>query len=182
MKSKYSKEYILRNTLTTFIILGVISWIFQIQLYRLTLIYWPIVFAIWIGVGVVLTFFIRSVWIKYYLISNLFIQFILNTLAFGSVLMCTFMSLNYYNCSNSIKVGKYKILSKSSMTGPYKHSYQRYPLVYVKYNETIKEIVFEYKDTKDVNNSDSIYIYTSTGLFGLEVIASKTLIVKQIPY
>ncbi len=164
------KAKTLNRTLMFSFFIGLFLGIFEIQIYRETIISWLIPFSICLTSGTILTFITSKYWERYCFISNFYLQLLCSIISFGSPLTCTFMAINYFANQENTKIQTFKILSKSSMSGPKNHLSQRSPLVYIKYQGHNKELVFGYNNTYEVENADSVVLETYSGNLGFDVI------------
>ena len=172
------KSKVLNRLLKFSVVLGLILAALEVGIYQNTFISWLIPLSIWLLSGFILTFLTSKYWSKYCFISNFYLQLLCSITSFGSILTFMFMGLNYYPKQENTRIKTYKIISKSSMSGPSRHLSQRSPLVYIGYNGKNKEIVFGYSDTYEVEKADSIVLETYIGQFGFEVISGRALIPK----
>lgn len=80
------------------------------------------------------------------------------------------MATNYYLADNENRTLKFRIKSKSSMTGPKRRRDERKPLATIDYFGFEKELVFQYRDTEKVKNADEITLTIRKGLLGYDIL------------
>lgn len=154
------------------LILGIFLAIFEIEIFRKTLIssYIPISIVLIFGF---LGFFLNKKHLKYiYPVSGNFILIVQNICSWGFIFCYLFMATNYYLSNKITKEYKTIIKEKSSMPGPKGNRSEREPLVRFDYFDFEKELVFKFRDTEKVNSADSVKIIIKKGRIGFDVLES----------
>lgn len=175
-KSSAKKTSFLDSFMKYSFLAGLILLVFEISIYRSTIISVYIPLSIIIGIGLllhILTF--RK--IKYLYPETKHYQYFTYCLFSGGAFACyLFMAANYYILDSDIKYYSFTIKEKSSMPGGKGHRDERQPLVRVDWMETEKEFVFAYSDRFKVEQAKSIIISVRKGLFGYDVVCSRNLL------
>jgi len=162
--TKWEKYYILG------LLAGSILMIFEIQLFRKTII------PLWIPTTVILTIGIISFLFNrtHYNLTNKsngwFFPLIQNIVSWGFISCYFFMAINFYFADVEQHNSIFKIKSKSSMSGSKGHRSERKPLVTIDYDGFEKVLVFMYEDTEKVDNATQVKLLTRKGLLGLNIL------------
>ncbi|MBP8034140.1 MAG: hypothetical protein KAZ71_06045 [Bacteroidia bacterium] len=147
--------------------------VFEIEIYRQTLINWAILTFIWFLPGIILTPFTRK-FLKYHIETNsLFLQFLFNTVTWGGLLIYGFMATNYYYPTKSIRTITAKIIRTGHLAkgrygcGP--------PYCDVVINNKEKELIFPCG--LEIEKYKSIDLKIQKGLWGFEIVAESTPVI-----
>jgi hypothetical protein len=154
------------------LILGIVLAIFEISIFRKTLIslYIPISIVFIVGF---LGFSLSKKHLKYiYPVSGNFILIVQNLCSWGFISCYLFMATNYYLSDSITKEYKTIIKEKSSMPGSKSNRNERQPLVRFDFFDSEKELVFEFMDTEKVNSADSVKVIIKKGGIGFDVLES----------
>ena len=150
--------------------------VFEIMIFRRTVIKWQIPFLIWLTTGIVSTVAFSKIWkinIKdEFGNSSKFWTLFYNCLTFGGITIFTLMFINFKSLEINIETHKLKILKKSTMRGKPK----RIPLADVEFKGLIKTIIFTSEEKKKLENAEYIELKTKRGNLGFDVIVEKRII------
>nr|WP_199003483.1 hypothetical protein [Flavobacterium sp. ASV13] len=152
--------------------IGLILAVFEIEIFRKTLIVVYIPISIIIGTGFIGFYFSNEHYKKIYSTSGNFITLLQNLGSWGFICCYLFMAANYYLANPVVKNYQAKIIAKSSMPGPKGSRSEREPLVRFKYFDFEKELVFKFRDTEKVSSADSVKINIKKGGLGFGVLES----------
>jgi hypothetical protein len=151
--------------------LGLISAILEVSLYRQTIISVSIPLSIIVLIGITAFIFNRKHYSKTYSTSGFFFPLFQNIVSWGFLASYLFIALNFYLAPEKTTDHKFKIQAKDSMPASGR-SAKRVPLVDIDYFGFKKELVFGYKDTEEINKSDSVLVTSKKGALGFDVIRS----------
>lgn len=167
---KIKKEKKSRIFYNTIFFLGLILIIFEISLYRKTIIniYIPISIILLTG----LTAFIinRQHYKKTYSLNGNFYPLIQNVCSWGFIFCYIFMATNYYFSEEKTTTYIFPIKEKSSMPGSKYNRSKRQPLVRIDYFYFEKELVSRYVESDKVNKAESVILTIKKGLLGFDII------------
>jgi hypothetical protein len=157
--------------LSIFFIGGLILTVFEIDIYRVTIISYAIPTCIWIITGLFATPFFRNIPTLQYNMQSFFLQIVYNIAAWGGIAVYVFMASNYCFAHGSItttfRVDNTGHLAKG-----------RYgcgePYVEINYYGVTKQLVFPCD--MPVATYKTVELKTETGLWGYEIIKSKKLL------
>lgn len=153
-------------------IIGIVLTIFEISIFRKTLITQYIPISIILVTGFVGFIFNKKHLKKVYSTLGNFIIIIQCVGSWGFISCYLFMAANYYLASPIVKDYQAPIIEKSSVPGPKGSRNERQPLVRFRYFDFKKELVFKFEDTEKVNSADSVKIIVKKGGLGFEVLES----------
>lgn len=156
--------------------LGLFLIIFEVLIYRKTIISIYIPISIILIVGLLAFYFNKKNYNKIYPSANNFISIIQNIMSWGFITSYLFLAINYYLAEKTITNYKLKIKGKSSMPGSKYHREDREPLVKVDYFTFEKELVFNFEDTDKVNSADSVEVSVRKGRLGFDILDSYDVI------
>jgi hypothetical protein len=151
-------------------ITGAILSIFEVYLYRLTIISVTIPVSIILTVGVSTFLFGRSHYKRNFNTRGIFFPLFQNIISWGFISCYIFMAVNYYGADSEVRRIEFEIKSKSSMPGSKGNRDKRSPLVTINYFGMDKELVFKYVDTKRVHAATKVTVTVKRGLFGFDVL------------
>ncbi len=181
LNEKYPNYTLKCNLLGGMFLVGLILTIWEINIYRVTLISPNLLLAIWISTGLIATPLMKKTFNIYCFNpvspgrTPIFFHILSNTVSFGGVLIFLFMWTNQ-NFTNHIKniitanVILYGRLAKS------KNSCGE-PYVHISYKNKEKELVFPCGT--EIEKYSRVYIEVERGILGFDVITNKTLIEGQ---
>ena len=151
-------------------ITGLVLLIFEIHLYRETIIIWSIPSAVWIFSGLIITPFTSSILQKYLNVYSFIFKALINIIAFGGMVTYLFMASNYYfSDSSQVIVKKVNILNTGYLAeGRYGCSN---PYADVKIDNTPKELIFPCDIT--IEKYKFIKLSVKKGLLGFDIIIGK---------
>ena len=167
---KKEKKWKVFYTLMFF--LGLLLMLFEIFIYRITIIdvYFPI--SIILVIGFFAFFFNKQHYKKTYSLKGNFYPIMQNLISWGFISCYIFMAINYYLAENVTTNYRFKIKEKSSMPGSKHHRSERSPLVRFDYFGFEKELVFHFSDTEKVNSADSVKVFVRKGGLGFDILES----------
>lgn len=149
---------------------GITLLVFEISIYRVTIIRTIIPVSIILSVGVLIFLFNKNHFNKINNTRGVFFPLMQNITSWGFIACYLFMSTNYYLSDNELKELKFEIKSKSSMPGPKGRRDERKPLVTIDYFGFKKELVFSYEDTERIENADKVNLTVRKGLLGFDIL------------
>lgn len=171
MKPLSDNSYNSRKTFYFLIaLIGIVLILFEIHIYRNTIIKAIIPFSIIFVVGLIVFIFDRKNYNKTYSISGSFFPLAQNMISWGFIVCYLFMAINYYLSDTNITVYHFAVKERSSLPGSRGNRSHTKPVVIVDYLGFDKELVFTYPDTKRVAEADSAIIKIRKGFFGFDVL------------
>lgn len=153
-------------------LLGMVLIIFEINIYRDTIIEWTIPTAIWIFSGVLLTPFTSTLLNEYYDTKGIILQLIFNIAAFGGIVCYIFMALNFYFPFDREDVYHVEITNTGRLAKGRRGCGNPYADVKVKGHD--KQLVFSCGF--DVEKYSNVILIIKPGLLGFDIIMSKKLL------
>jgi len=163
----------------TIFFLGAILMIFQIEIYRNTIINVLIPIGIIVSIGVI-SFLLdfknyKSTYeysgIGLYLYSGMHY-----VIGFGFIACSIFMLTNYYFADQNTRTESYEIIRTSSLASGSKYRIDvRKPTFRINYNGKIKELVFTSEYYEKRNFYNNIELEIRKGLFGFDILENKKL-------
>lgn len=173
-KTEEQRDAILKRMLYRVIcllIIGAIFFFIEVNLYRNTIIKWPILLCIWIFPSLLISFFTSELWFRFIYTKKFRVRFIGNTIFFGGLFSMSFLAINNSASNEDLKAYKFKILHKSFVdTRVSRHRWERSALAYINYFGQTKELVFSYQDTELVEDADSVIVSVYEGTLGYDII------------
>ena len=166
----FNNEKIWKGFYTVSFLVGLVLLVFEITIYRKTIIdiYIPISIILVVGL---LTFYLnRDHYKKTYALKGNFFPVIQNLFSWGAISCYIVMATNYYSADKITTEYQFQIKEKSSMPGRKYHRNERQPLVRIDYFGFEKELVFRYADTEKVNKADSIRVTVRKGRLGFDIL------------
>jgi hypothetical protein len=157
---------------TLMFFLGLILIVFEISIYRKTIIDTYIPISIILVVGLFAFYFNKQHYKKTYSLKSNFYPIMQNLISWGFISSYIFLATNYYLAENVITNYKFKIKGKSSMPGSKHHRSEREPLVRFDYFDFEKELVFHFSDTEKVNYADSVKVSVKKGGLAFDILES----------
>lgn len=157
---------------------GLISSVFMINIYRVTIISWKPKFYFALTTGLFLTLLTRNS--KFitdcFPDKSILYAFFYCIVAVGFFTNYLFFSFNYCFAFPEITYYSFPIKEKSSMPGPKGHRSEREPLVMFDYFGQEKELVFAYSQTSQVAQATKILISIKKGRLGFDIVSSRELL------
>lgn len=155
-------------------ILGLVLLVWEIFIYRRTIIAFNIPLIIFIIPGVFLT---PVFYEKLNKIQGMNLHFLthyfLHSFTSGSFILFLFMSSNFYFAENYTTEKRLEIISKGSLAaGKGRPVYKRQPYVMVHYGKVEKQLIFSYSDTDKINSASKVHLTARKGLWGFDVLES----------
>jgi hypothetical protein len=152
-------------------LLGLVLLVWEIFIYRRTIIELKIPLLIWLTPGVFLTPLLYK---KMNFIDGMkahwTLHYILHTCMTGGVILFAFMASNFYFASNEIENKKFEIIGFGSLPGSKGHRSERKPYVMINYQGMEKQLIFSYLDTDKVNSSTKVNVAAKRGLWGFDIL------------
>ena len=158
--------------------IGVILIVWEISIYRKTIIDIYVLILLIVTVGTITFRIDYKNYLKTYEMSKTtgyVLAWLQNILSWGFIACTIFMASNFYFTENDVRISKYEIIEKASMTGSKGNRNKRKPLIRINYNGSSKELIFSHKFYNQMDSYKSVTLETTTGLFGFEVILNQTL-------
>ncbi len=143
--------------------------VFEIQIYRKTIIHWGILTFIWFSTGLILTPLTSSFLKKYFDTNSFFLQLVFNVVTWGGLLIYAFMATNYYFPSDSSKSITTKII-KTGHLAKGRYGCEE-PYCEVVINRIEKQLFFPC-DFK-IENYNDIDLTIKKGFWGYDIISDK---------
>jgi hypothetical protein len=150
--------------------MGAILSVFEIYLYRLTIISVTIPISIILIVGLITFLLSRSHYKRNFNTRGIFFPLFQNIISWGFISCFVFMAVNYYGAEPEVRRIEFDIKSKSSMPGSKGNRDKRSPLVTINYFGVDKELVFKYVETKRVDAARKVTVTVKRGLLGFDVV------------
>ncbi len=154
------------------LITGLLLIVFEIHLFRKTIIHLWIPVAIILTVGILSFLFNRTHFNLTTYSNGWFFSLFQNIASWGFISCYIFMAMNYYFAEVEQHKATFEIKSKSSMPGSRGHRSKRQPIVTIDYFGFEKELVFTYKDTETVANATKVVLISRKGLLGFDILDS----------
>ena len=156
--------------LLTFLFLGgIILTVFEIHIYRNTLVSGEIVTTVWLVCGVLMTPVTAGLLERYYGTKNIFLKLVYNAGAFGGIVVYCFMALNYYFPNDPATVVQTEIIAKGTLAKR-KHRCGK-PYASVRVRHTTKQLVFSCGF--NLERYRYINLTLKRGLLGIDVIVHR---------
>lgn len=152
------------------LMIGVVLSVFEVYLYRLTIISITIPISIILIVGVTTFLFNRSHYNRNFNTRGIFYPLFQNIISWGFISCYVFMAANYYGSGTEVRHVEFDIKSKSSMPGYKGRRNERSPFVTINYFGMKKELIFGYADTKRVDAASKVTLTVKRGLLGFDVL------------
>jgi hypothetical protein len=176
LKVKDSGDKKLDFLLKTLFFVGLILLVWQIFIYRRTIIDLNIPLFICFTPGLILTplFFkklnyidgTRGHWTLHYLF---------HTITVGGIILFCFMSSNFYLANNVSVQSKFKIIDRGSLPGRKRHRDERSPYVIINYNGMNKQLIFSYEKMDEVMAAKYLLLKVKKGLWGFDILDEYTV-------
>lgn len=157
--------------------IGMVLIIWEIFIYRKTIIQLWILFTIIATVGAWRTWRNYKDYIAFYKREggNLFVAIMHNTVSWGFTVCSIFMLSNYYLANSKKQIRTFQIEETSSMPGRKYHREKRKPLIRINFDGEIKELVFSSAYFDEIEKYKDVTLVTQKGLFGFDIILEQNL-------
>ena len=169
-KSKRTRDFV--GFLT-----GMILIIWEINIYRKTIIPFWIPFIIIILIGAWKTWLNYKKYISTYKKEggNLFFATLQYTVVWGFSLCSIFMISNYYLANSKKQIKNFTIEERSSLPGRKGDRGNRKPTFIINYEGLKKELVFSSSYYSKIDEYTEVTLLTQNGLFGFDIILDQNL-------
>lgn len=156
--------------------IGLILIIWEISIFRRTIISLGLLLSIVGGIGSVSAYLDFKNYRKTYDLNGwklYFFAFMQNTLSWGFITCSILVLSNYYFSAGQIIDGKYAIIETSSMPGS-KRSIRK-PLVRIDYKGKTKELIFSNKFYDELEEYSHVSMSVKKGFLGWDIIVNQKL-------
>jgi len=167
------KYKIINYSLAALFLVGITLLVFEISLYRQTLIKWTIPTSIWLITGLLFTPITSRILIKYFGTRPFFLQLVFNVVVFGSITIYIFIASNYY-CSLDTKPNTFKAPILKTGHFPFSEYGPGSTHANVQINGFDKELIFS--PNLDIEKYKYVIITIKKGLWGFDIIENKTTV------
>lgn len=174
LKNRKPKVNWISIILSILFVFGVILVIFEIDIYRETIIDYRIPTCIWILPGLLITPFINKFLAKYYNTHSFLLQAVYNIGAWGGLFVYSFMAINYYFPSENERSVTVEILDTGHLASGSQGCGNPYTEVFIEGRE--KQLIFPCN--YDLEHFTHIDLTLTKGFWGFDVIKDKTTLVK----
>lgn len=161
------------------IFIGLALMVWEIMLYRKTLIPLYVPVLVITVTGSLTYFLIKNHYKRTYQLDGEFMPVIQSFLSVGFISCFLFMAANYYLADDeNVTKKEFRIVEKSEMSGSRRgfRSRRQQPLIKIHYKGREHNLVFGSGFRKQAKDSDRVELTLKPGLFGFEVIEKQTLI------
>jgi hypothetical protein len=161
----------LDNLIGFLFILGLILLIWEIFIYRRTIIELKIPLLLWLTPGVFMTplLYKRMNYIDG-MKAHWTLHYILHTCMTGAFILFAFMASNLYFADNQIKNKTFDIISTGSLPGSKGHRSERKPYVMINYEGMEKQLIFSFPETERINSAKKVNLTVKRGLWGFDIL------------
>ncbi len=161
----------LDNLVVILFFLGLILLIWEIFIYRRTIIELKIPLLLWLTPGVFMTplLYKRMNYIDG-MKAHWTLHYILHTCMTGAFILFTFMASNLYFADNQIENKTFDIIRKGSLPGSKGHRSKRKPYVMINYEGMEKQLIFQYSVTETINSAKKVNLTVKRGLWGFDIL------------
>ncbi|MGR7814021.1 hypothetical protein [Lacinutrix undariae] len=160
-------------------IFGLIAMIWQIHIYRQTVIPFIIPISIVLIMGLLTTFLALNDFQKLFNYSRkmslYFWAFIQSAVSWGFLACALFMLTNYYMAPAEAHKQTYKIIDRSSLPGRKHYRHERKPTFKINHNGQLKELVFAHKYYPKKDFYQSIDLTVKKGFLGYDILVEQNL-------
>jgi len=171
-KRRFSRNDFL---LSAVFVLGLVLMVFEIQIFRNTVLETKMALFIYVGTSVIALPFTSKMLSNYQGAQTLFLKLIFNLGAVGGTCLFSFMALNYYLPQNGADEIQVAILERGSLGSSDRSC--RSPYVMVEIYGKEKQLVFPC--SADVESNNFVNLYMARGLFGIPIILQKDLVMTK---
>ena len=166
----------------TVFFVGLILIIFEIHIFRNTIINLSIPIGIIFFVGIISIILdfknYKKTYKKVYKKNRivLYIYSVMqNIISYGFITCSIFMLVNFYLADKKQVKKTFEIVERTSLPGPEYHREERNPTFSIVYNGKIKELVFEQMYYNNMNSYNYIELEIKKGFFGFDILENKRL-------
>jgi hypothetical protein len=161
----------LDNLVVVLFLLGLILLIWEIFIYRKTIIELKIPLLLWLTPGVFLTplLYKRMNYIDG-MKAHWTLHYILHTCMTGAFILFAFMASNLYFADNKIENKTFDIIRTGSLPGSKGHRSERKPYVMINYEGMEKQLIFSYPETDKINSAKKVNLTVKRGLWGFDIL------------
>lgn len=150
-------------------IFGMALLVWEISIYRRTIIELKIPLLIWLTPGFFMTPLLYNRFKRIEAIKkNRIFHYLVHTCITGASLLFGFMALNYYFADNQTEDKRFEIIKKGSLSG--RNRNEDIPYVEINYNGFEKEIIFKYPDKDKIDSAKYVNLTVKKGLFGFDIL------------
>lgn len=158
---------------------GLAAMIWEVQIYRQTIIEIKILLGIILIVGILTMFFSLNDFqklFKYKRKSSLYFwTFIQSIVSWGFIVCSIFMFSNYYLASKESTLQSFDIIERSSMAGGKYHREKRKPTFKILYKGELKQLVFNSKYYDKMESYQSVELIVKKGFLGFDLLVNQKL-------
>lgn len=161
-----------QNMYSVLFIIGLMMIIWQIDIYRVTMIDIWIPFTIILTVGAIAFVIDFPKYVRTFTVSGIYLYIysaVFYLVGCGFIVCSLFMVSNYHFADDYTESKSFKILDKSSLPGRRRHRAEKQLLVKINYKNEIKELVFNHYHFNNRDKFDSAKVDIRNGLFGFDV-------------
>lgn len=145
--------------------------VFEINIFRKTLIDWKIPTGIWFGTGFISLVWLRTYLVEYYGTKHILLQLVFSVCSFGGLFTYGFMASNYYLLDkNQVQIIKTTIIETGHLAKGKNGCGNPYARVDIKGTE--KELVFPCGF--EIDKYKSVSVKLQGGLFGFDRLLEQT--------
>ena len=155
---------------TVMVLIGLVILVFEILIYRKTIIHTYIPISIILIVGFLSFYFNRQHYNETYNLTGNFFPIMQNLISWGFISGYIFMATNYYLADKKTSQYRFIIKEKSSIPGRRHHRDERKPLVTIDYFKFEKELVFPHTDSDKVDKAKSVVVTVRKGGLGFDIL------------
>ena len=159
--------------------LGAILMVFQIKIYRITIIDWLIPASVIIAVGIISFLIDFKNYKRTYDYSGVELylySWMHYIIGFGFILCSVFMLTNYYFADQNVKSETYKIIDRTWLPKRLgKYGSENQPVFIINYKGKRKELVFYSQFYEKMNSYTSVEFEVRKGFFGFDILENKKL-------
>ncbi len=153
--------------------------IWEVKIYRLTIIDFTLPLLIVLIVGLITTPFALNDFQELFNYTNksslYFWAFFQSTVSWGFIFCSIVMFSNYYLASTDIKTKTYEIVDRSSLPGRKYHREERKPTFEIDYNGKKKELVFSHKFYNKMDFYKTVDLEIKEGFLGFDILINQKL-------
>lgn len=181
MKLNYQVYNTKRNTYYAFAIpAGGVLMLWEISLYRTTIIELYIPLLIMFGVGLIAAMLDFKNYQKTYSyrgVASFFFAYLSNLCIWGFAACTLFMVANHYLADTSNgTLNQYAIINSGTMSAGSSTSSMGQPYFYIDYNGTEKQLIFSKEYASEQEKYEFVEIETAKGFFGFDIVLGTELI------
>ena len=166
-----------KGLLSFIFIVSILLLIWEIRLYRLSFIPLTLLLSIWIGVGLIATFFgfknyqrVFPNYNRFYLFFGACLTYVLT---YGSIVCSAIVLSNYYFPDSISRTEVFEILEKSSLTGSKGNRSRRKLSLTIDYHGFQKELIFPHKNYFEKEVYKEVELTIQRGLLGFDIIIDR---------